>query len=320
MKGVTLRKEAIVISSVAAGVLFGGPTLVLAHESPATSNKLNSYDYSQVVRYGHTGSYVSNIQKKLTSLTLYNGAIDGIFGKATEHSVKQFQQLHHLKVDGIVGKRTLTTLSAIQNEQKTYQLGDKNEEVKSFQTKLKALHYYTGHIDGIFGPLTLKAVQEYQEKNKLELSGTLNTATQIHLLSNRNKKGKTLTKIKVQNVQEINNNNIVVNAKNLLGSRYVWGGNTPSGFDCSGFIKYIFEKENILLPRTVNELWNYAKEVQKVGVGDLVFFETYKPGPSHVGVYIGNNQFIHASSSKGVTISNLSGPYWKERYLGAKKV
>ncbi|MGN7939703.1 NlpC/P60 family protein [Virgibacillus sp. 6R] len=321
MKVVKPTKDALIISSVAAGILFSGPALVMASEEASQKDFTKAIEDTQVVRYGHTGYFVSNIQANLADLTLYQGAVDGVYGKLTEKSVKQFQRLHHLKVDGIVGKETLTKLTSIKKPVEEFQYGDIREEVKSFQTKLHALNYYYGQIDGVFGPLTLQAVKEYQQKNNLEETGKLNSPTQIHLLSNRNKKGITLTTKKVKTAHNTELQSSVTSiAKSLLGTKYEWGGNTPSGFDCSGFIKYVFAETNILLPRTVNEIWNYTVDTQKVGIGDLVFFETYKPGPSHVGIYLGNGQFIHTSSSKGVTITSLSNPYWKERYLGAKKV
>ncbi|APH04689.1 hypothetical protein A9C19_07970 [Bacillus weihaiensis] len=315
-------KEALVISSVAAGIMLGGPSLVKA--GAPTNQESNNYTMTEsthALRYGHIGQKVEEVQMKLSSLTLYSATIDGVFGKQTEKAVEQFQRLHHLKVDGIVGDETLTRLANTKPITKELEYGDASEELKSFQQKLKKLNYYLGAVDGIYGPLTLQAVEEYQQKNNLEITGTINIHTQIHLETNRNKKGKTLKNIKVKTSEHsVVSSSIPSIAKNLLGVNYVWGGTTPTGFDCSGFIKYVFEQADILLPRTVNEIWNYSTDIQKAGVGDLVFFETYKPGPSHVGIYLGNGQFIHTSSSNGVSISDMSNTYWNSRYIGAKKV
>jgi cell wall-associated NlpC family hydrolase len=110
---------------------------------------------------------------------------------------------------------------------------------------------------------------------------------------------------------------IIDEAKKYIGSPYRWGGNTPAGFDCSGFTKYVFDKQGVSLPRTAASQWDAATPVNSPSIGDLVFFETYKVGPSHVGIYLGNNKFISAASS-GVTISDMTSTYWKTRYLGAK--
>ncbi|HZH60403.1 MAG TPA: peptidoglycan-binding protein [Metabacillus sp.] len=314
-------KEAIVISSVAAGVMLSGPSLVKAGEIiDHHSFSSSPIDKSHTFRYGHTGHTVTKIQEKLAKMMLYQGNIDGIFGKKTENAVKQFQQLHHLKADGMIDEKTFSKLVAV-TPANNIKFGDQNEQVSAFQTKLKALNYYAGSVDGIFGRLTFASVKEYQKKNNLEVTGKLDASTQLHISTNRNKKGKTLQSVKIKTVHNTEVQNSVTSiAKSFVGTNYVWGGTTPAGFDCSGFIQYVFDQANVLIPRTTNEMWNFAKPVQKAGIGDVVFFETYKPGPSHAGIYLGNGEFIHTSSSKGVTISHLTDPYWKDRYLGAKKI
>ncbi|NLI92317.1 MAG: C40 family peptidase [Peptococcaceae bacterium] len=115
---------------------------------------------------------------------------------------------------------------------------------------------------------------------------------------------------------------IVSTAKQYLGVRYVWGGTTPSGFDCSGFTKYVFAKNGITLPRISRDQYNVGKSVafNNLQPADLVFFSMDGDRiTDHVGIYIGNGQFIQASSSNGVMISSMSS-YWKSRYLGAKRV
>ncbi|MGJ7909757.1 NlpC/P60 family protein [Neobacillus sp. LXY-1] len=107
-------------------------------------------------------------------------------------------------------------------------------------------------------------------------------------------------------------------AKKYIGTPYLWGGNTPAGFDCSGFTSYVFNKVGITIPRTTSSQYTNLKIVSTPNPGDLVFFETYAPGPSHVGIYLGNNKFIQAGTSTGVTISDITTTYWKSRYLGAR--
>mgnify|MGYP005828784069 CR=1 FL=1 len=111
---------------------------------------------------------------------------------------------------------------------------------------------------------------------------------------------------------------LINEAKKHIGVPYVWAGSTPSGFDCSGYLQYVFNKVGVSIPRTVETIWSATKPVAAPKVGDLVFFETYKPGPSHAGIYLGENKFIHAGSSRGVEISDMNNSYWKPRYLGAK--
>ena len=115
---------------------------------------------------------------------------------------------------------------------------------------------------------------------------------------------------------------IIATAKKYIGVPYVWGGSTPSGFDCSGFVQYVFKAHGISLPRTSKQQYTVGSWVSKSNLqpGDLVFFDTGGSGISHLGIYIGNNQFIHASTSKGVIITSLSNTYWAPRYYGARRI
>ena len=115
---------------------------------------------------------------------------------------------------------------------------------------------------------------------------------------------------------------IIDTGKQFMGVPYVWGGETPSGFDCSGFTQYVMKQNGITIPRTAAEQFATGTPVDKSNLkaGDLVFFTTYKPGASHVGFYMGNDQFLHASSANNkVTISSLSEAYYTEKYIGARR-
>lgn len=102
----------------------------------------------------------------------------------------------------------------------------------------------------------------------------------------------------------------------------MFGGTTPSGFDCSGFTQYVFAKNGMSLPRVSRDQYQVGSSVSfsNLKPGDLVFFSLANNGVvDHVGIYVGNGQFINASSSKGVTIYTL-GTYWKSAFVGAKRV
>jgi cell wall-associated NlpC family hydrolase len=108
-------------------------------------------------------------------------------------------------------------------------------------------------------------------------------------------------------------------AMRFIGTPYVFGGTSPSGFDCSGYTQHVFAMVGIHIPRTADAQFYAAHKIKNgMRVGDLVFFQTYAPGPSHVGIYLGNGKFIQ-SSSHGVMVSRLSDSYWASRYLGAKR-
>ncbi len=115
---------------------------------------------------------------------------------------------------------------------------------------------------------------------------------------------------------------IVNYAYNFLGTPYVWGGTSTSGFDCSGFTQYVFKQMGYSIKRTAAQQLTCGYAVTDLQLGDLVFFEnTYTTGAdaSHVGIYVGDNQFIHAASG-GVKVTDLSDDYYAARYIGARRV
>ncbi|SFC25610.1 NlpC/P60 family protein [Bacillus sp. OV322] len=110
-------------------------------------------------------------------------------------------------------------------------------------------------------------------------------------------------------------------AKSNLGTKYVWGGTTPSGFDCSGLVKYSYNKVGKTLPRTASQMYRTGKRVSSLAPGDLMFFAPNKASnPTHVSIYMGSGKMIHAATSRGVSITYTSNSYWKPKFLGAKRI
>ncbi len=108
----------------------------------------------------------------------------------------------------------------------------------------------------------------------------------------------------------------------LVGIRYRWGGSTPEGFDCSGFIGYVLGKMGVRVPRTTYAMYAQGLPIAKsdLQIGDVVLFQTVSPGPSHAGIYLGGATFIHASSASGrVTVTSLDDHYYRPRLLGARR-
>ena len=113
-------------------------------------------------------------------------------------------------------------------------------------------------------------------------------------------------------------------ALSLRGAPYRNGGTDPAaGFDCSGFTQYVFSQHGVVLPREVRDQFRLGKSVQadEIVAGDLLFFTTTDPGASHVAIALDNDQFIHAPSSTGVVrVERLTSTYWRQRYLGARRI
>ena len=198
-------------------------------------------------------------------------------------------------------------------EKSVYQVGDKGWKVKQAQQYLQKLGFDPGEADGRFTKSTRKALRKFQKKYKLKETGNLDNATYEEL------RWQTEAKEYGGNVASTK---ILKTAAQYKGVPYVFGGTTPRGFDCSGYVQYVFAKHGIRLTRTADTQAREGKFVSKKNLkpGDLVFFTTYEPGASHVGIYAGNNLFWNATSSRGIMLSNLTDSYWGPRYYTARRI
>jgi cell wall-associated NlpC family hydrolase len=118
---------------------------------------------------------------------------------------------------------------------------------------------------------------------------------------------------------------LTINAMSMLGIKYKRGGNSPeNGLDCSGFVRLVFKNSTETeLPRTAKEISNKGDKVEPKDLkpGDLVFYNTLKKSFSHVGIYLGDNKFIHSPSAGGkVRIESMNVSYWKKRFNGARRI
>ncbi|RYG73569.1 cell wall lytic activity [Lentibacillus lipolyticus] len=325
----------VVKQSILYSYVLSQPFAVYVDAYPALQNE--QLLEAEQLQYGQHGEAVRILQHKLNKLSYLDDEVDGEYNVLTEHALKKFQKDHQITISG---KANLTTLHTIVDEEKKQYKEQLNEmsdsihpemnpaDVKIVQRALEYFGYYEGEIDSIYGPLTQRALEKAEDKLGMELVDD-NALAALYEQEQKEQAGhqepqKNET-VQKQNTKQVKVSNTgysgaVEAAYAQVGTPYVWGGESPSGFDCSGFIQYIFQTENITLPRTVSDVWNFTVPVSKPSVGDLVFFETYKPGPSHMGIYVGDNKFIHAGESRGVEISKLGNSYWEQRYLGSRRV
>jgi cell wall-associated NlpC family hydrolase len=112
-------------------------------------------------------------------------------------------------------------------------------------------------------------------------------------------------------------------ALDLRGVRYRFGGSDPDGFDCSGFTQYVFGQHGLALPREARDQFRSGTPVDRrnLAPGDLLFFTTTAPGPTHVAIALDARQFVHAPNSSGVVrVERLDARHWSQRYIGARRV
>lgn len=282
-------------------------------------------DYGDTtLKKGMTSTDVIELQQRLKELNFFTEDCTNYFGVKTEESVKKFQKSLGITADGIAGQKTLASID-IKIKQKNLipegftklQLGDTNELVKTVQAKLQQIKLYTSIPNTIYDAATKEAVEKFQAANGLVVTGVVDKATLVKLN----------TVAAVQTTSRSNSrpepgNDIVTYSKKFLGKPYVWGASNGKSFDCSGFVMYIFKHFDVSLGHGAADQFANGTKISKenLKVGDAVFFTTYKKGASHVGIFIGDNKFIHASSSGGsVTITDLDKAYYKSRYIGARR-
>ena len=192
-------------------------------------------------------------------------------------------------------------------------IGDQGSEIAEVQEQLSSMGYDVV-ADGDFGPATAEAVKAFQSSQGLEVDGLVGPSTYSALM------GRSMPA--VSRGSNYVARRVVVESMKYIGVPYVFGGTTPYGFDCSGYVQYVFANAGVYLSRTADSQYEegYPVSTDELRAGDLVFFSTYTYGASHVGIYLGDGEFINASSSRGVSIASLFDGYWGSCYIGARRV
>lgn len=227
-------------------------------------------------------------------------------------AAKQNTKAEKKKAKSAKSKQTKTSAAKTdKNEKLTVQ--QSNWRLKVAQQKLKVLGFSEEKPSGKMTQATTTALKSFQKQHSLKAHGELDDAT-YHKL--------TWEAFSKEGIQKLQGKEVVAKAAQYKGVPYVFGGTTPKGFDCSGYVQYVFKDCKASLPRLADEqaLKGVFVTQRQLRPGDLVFFTTYLPGASHVGIYAGSGKFWSASSSRGVVLSSLQDDYWKSRYYGARRV
>ncbi|EAX47898.1 NLP/P60 protein [Thermosinus carboxydivorans Nor1] len=192
-----------------------------------------------------------------------------------------------------------------------YEEGDQGPEIAAIQARLRELGYRL-EVDGDFGQATKSAVIAFQKDRGLEADGVVGAQTYRALM------GRDMPVSRDSSAAR----RVIQTAMRYIGVPYVFGGTTPDGFDCSGFTRFVYARAGVYLPRTADAQFEVGQPVSysRLQPGDMVFFSTYAPGPSHSGIYLGDGNFISATSSRGVVIDRMDSSYWGPRYVGARRV
>jgi len=311
-----------------------GTSTLAALSSAQGSDTSDNPTGATLLKYGDTGEEVKALQTRLKELGYFNGTIGGNFGTITRDAVKAFQSAAGLTNDGMAGEATLTALYAAdapKMKDSTLRAGDTGDAVTEMQTRLIALGYLSGSADGKFGSSTQSAVMAFQTAAGLSADGIAGLSTLNALYSSDAPIASAPVNPGTGETGSANSaiaEKIIETAKKYLGCKYVYACEDPPYFDCSGLTQYVFKQYGYSLLRTAYQQ-GYNDKYQKLTIsqlkmGDLLFFNTNLTDGDmcdHTGIYIGDGDFIHASSSAGkVIISNLNSGYYNQRFSWGRRI
>ena len=332
-----------------------GTTMALALSGILAFSTAPSYADlgDQVLKLGMEHKDIQVLQQELKNLGLFNNEeTTSYYGKFTEQGVRAFQIYQGIEINGIFDTTTYQALKVLKSNSNTpvvktetakvasapvsatnsalkfereLSLEIQGEDVRLLQEALKALQYLD--IDtctDYFGSMTEEALKAFQQSQGLNADGIAGLRTIEAFNQVLTGRGITISAANRSSELGTLSSKIVATAKSFLGSRYVYGGSSPSGFDCSGFTSYVYKQHGISVSRSSIGQSTDGTKVSKENLqpGDLLIFSnTYKSGVSHTGLYLGNGKFIHASTSTtGVIISDLNSGYYTGKFSYGRRV
>lgn len=316
----SLKKKAIAFTI--SGILFTTPILGQAQLG------------DQILKKGMSHEDIKILQEHLVTLNyLKLDETTTYYGDQTADAVMKLQSSEGLNADGIYGSDTHKALKRLLKIEpieysRILKEGVSGDDVKALQKSLKFLGFldideYTTY----FGAETRQALMDFQKVHGIKVDGIAGAET-IQTINDALAGNKRRNKTNSANRGSSSNlslgQEIVSTAKKHMGTAYSYGSSSSTVFDCSGFTYYVYKQHGISIPRSSAEQATVGQQVSKgdLQIGDLVIFSnTYKSGPSHAGIYIGNGKFIHASSAGGgVMISDLSSGYYNNHFSYGRRL
>jgi peptidoglycan DL-endopeptidase LytF len=248
------------------------------------------------------------IDSTSSSYTVVSGDNLSSIAKRFNVTVEHIKQANHLTSDTIQLGQVLTIPNAQEvTNVETVPSTVEGVNLEATQKNLQALGYYTiTTMTGSNDTSMSQAIKSFQGDYGLAITGEMDEATSTSIDHAIVKKA------------------LIKDTVNYMGVPYLWGGTNPSGFDCSGFVYYMFNQHGVNMSRNTSAgLYTTGKAIARAQLqpGDLVFFDVNKTGRiTHVGFYMGDNQFVSATSSKGIDAVSMDNTYWAKYYVGAKRI
>ena len=270
---------------------------------------------------GSRGDDVTELQNKLLTLGYLDyPSATGYYGALTKTAVIRFQNNNGLGADGIAGPLTQNKLYSSTAKSLILKVGSSGEAVQTLQLQLKKLGYFSGTGTGYYGSVTREAVIAFQRANGLSADGIAGPATRKKAFSNNTASAPNIATTSAAAIADI--------ALKQIDKPYALGGNGPSRYDCSGLAYYAMTNAGYKVPRysasaySDMSSWSKISKTGSLQKGDLVFFRSDTSSYiSHMGIYTGDGQFVHASSGQNrVMVSSIDNVYWARNFVLARRV
>lgn len=298
---------------------------------------------ANMLAYGEKSDIVLGIQKRLFELGYMTSTPDGTYGEDTSIAVKAFQSKNDQVVDGYIGPSTRHAIMSADAKPNGISLGAQGEQVINIQSLLAKWGYITNTgISGYYGESTVAAIKEFQSRNGLAADGQVGAATIAKLTSNDvvRPAPRQTTPARSNNTQNASNNSgtkkttqnasatpapaytggggvgtLLSVASSKIGTPYVWGGKSPGGFDCSGFVYWALNNSGVSQSYLTSSGWRNAGRYTRISnygdlrAGDIIVVR------GHVGIVADGGQVIDASSSNGRVVRRSLSGWWANNFI-----